>query len=85
MVFHLTTVPETPNQVTMTYTFRNCELMPTLPPMIKLTQNMIRLETHSSVAARQRRGRTGRAKTDESEYLLVVVEVAQDENIQGFQ
>lgn len=46
---------------------------------------MIRLETRSSVAARQRRGRTGRAKTDESEYLLVVVEVAQDESIQGFQ
>lgn len=26
--------------------------MPTLPPVIKLTQNMIRLETHSSVALR---------------------------------
>lgn len=46
---------------------------------------MIRLETRSSVAARQRRGRAGRAKTDEPDYLLVVVEVAQDENIKGFQ
>lgn len=85
IMFHLTTVPETPNQVTMTYTFRNCELMPTLPPMIKLTRNMIWLETLSSVAARQRRGRAGKAKTDEPDYLLVVAVVAQDENIKGFQ
>lgn len=84
-MFHLTTIPETLNHITMAHTFKNCERKQILSPVIKLTQKVITLETYWSVALRGSEEKNGRAKSDESDYLLGIEKGAQDENIKGSQ